>query len=71
MLCLSLIDMSRAGVEAAEAAVVEAVEVVVAVVAGVAAKVETLVGITSPPRERQGSQPTVKIPRQVISANVL
>ena len=52
-------------------AVVEAVEVVVAVVAGVAVKVETLVGITSPPRERQGSQPTVKIPRQVISANVL
>ena len=57
--------------EAAVAAVVEAVEVVVAVVAGVAVKVETLVGITSPPRERQGSQPTVKIPRQVISANVL
>ena len=43
----------------------------VAVVAGEAVKVETLVGITSPPRERQGSQPTVKIPRQVISANVL
>ena len=71
MLCLSPTGMNRADVVAAVAAVVEAVEVVVAVVAGVAVKVEILVGITSPPRERQGSQPTVKIPRQVISANVL